>query len=76
MLFCTWRRLYYVVHTHLGLLCSYLVCSCAPDLRLDWAEEDQREGNVINVPPEVYKQGCVHDVDEGIAVSIVTNQQY
>lgn len=37
------------------------------DLRLDWAEEDQREGNVINVPPEVYKQGCVHDVDEGIA---------
>lgn len=37
---------------------------------MDWAEEDQRLGNVISVPPEVYKQGCVCDVDDGLAVSI------
>ena len=37
---------------------------------MDWAEEDQRRGNVISVPPEVYRQGCVLDVDDGLAVSI------
>ncbi|KAM9858236.1 acetyl-CoA carboxylase 2 isoform 2-T2 [Aulostomus maculatus] len=36
-------------------------------LRLDWEEEDQRLGNVISVPLEVYAQGCVHDVDDGLA---------
>ncbi|XP_042276457.1 acetyl-CoA carboxylase isoform X2 [Thunnus maccoyii] len=36
-------------------------------LRVDWAEEDQRRGNVISVPPEVYRQGCVLDVDDGLA---------
>ncbi|XP_068994808.1 acetyl-CoA carboxylase isoform X3 [Embiotoca jacksoni] len=36
-------------------------------LRVDWAEEDQRLGNVISVPPELYTKGCVHDVDDGIA---------
>eukprot|EP00064_Thunnus_orientalis_P008280 superscaffoldBa00000975_g8303 len=35
-------------------------------LRVDWAEEDQRRGNVISVPPEVYRQGCVLDVDDGL----------
>nr|XP_020449981.1 acetyl-CoA carboxylase 2 isoform X2 [Monopterus albus] len=36
-------------------------------LRVDWPEEDQRLGNVIIVPPEVYRKGCVRDVDEGLA---------
>ncbi|KAF3695826.1 Acetyl-CoA carboxylase 2 [Channa argus] len=36
-------------------------------LRVDWAEEDQRLGNIISVPPEVYAQGCVCDVDHGLA---------
>ncbi|KAI3372884.1 hypothetical protein L3Q82_023324 [Scortum barcoo] len=36
-------------------------------LRVDWAEEDQRQGIVISVPPEVYAKGCVQDVDEGLA---------
>uniref|UniRef100_A0AAQ5ZK67 acetyl-CoA carboxylase n=1 Tax=Amphiprion ocellaris TaxID=80972 RepID=A0AAQ5ZK67_AMPOC len=36
-------------------------------LRVDWAEEDQRQGNVISVPPEIYTEGCVHDIDDGLA---------
>ncbi|KAK2837305.1 hypothetical protein Q5P01_014517 [Channa striata] len=36
-------------------------------LRVDWAEEDQRLGNGISVPPEVYAKGCVQDVDHGLA---------
>ncbi|XP_029017802.1 acetyl-CoA carboxylase isoform X4 [Betta splendens] len=36
-------------------------------LRLDWPEEDQRLGNVISVPPEVYAKGCVRDVAHGLA---------
>lgn len=37
---------------------------------MDWDEDDQNLGNVISVPPEVYTQGCVLDVDDGLAVSI------
>ncbi|XP_063051128.1 acetyl-CoA carboxylase isoform X2 [Engraulis encrasicolus] len=36
-------------------------------LRVEWAEEDQRLGHVISVPPEIYIHGCVRDVDEGLA---------
>ncbi|XP_017269284.1 acetyl-CoA carboxylase isoform X2 [Kryptolebias marmoratus] len=36
-------------------------------LRVEWAEEDQKQGNVVNVPPEIYAKGCVRDVDEGLA---------
>ena len=39
-------------------------------LRVDWAEEDQSQGDVISVPPEVYKHGCVRDVDHGLEVSV------
>uniref|UniRef100_A0A673CQ63 acetyl-CoA carboxylase n=1 Tax=Sphaeramia orbicularis TaxID=375764 RepID=A0A673CQ63_9TELE len=35
-------------------------------LRVYWAEEDQRLSNVISVPPEIYTQGCVHDVNDGL----------
>lgn len=42
----------------------------AAGLRVDWAEEDQKQGRVISVPPEVYTKGCVQDVDDGLAVSI------
>ncbi|XP_054628286.1 acetyl-CoA carboxylase isoform X2 [Dunckerocampus dactyliophorus] len=36
-------------------------------LRVDWTVDNQRPGNVISVPQEVYTQGCVLDVDEGLA---------
>ncbi|KAM7391893.1 hypothetical protein PAMP_022541 [Pampus punctatissimus] len=36
-------------------------------LRVDWAEEDQKLRHVISVPPEIYTQGCAHDVDDGLA---------
>ncbi|KAA0716748.1 Acetyl-CoA carboxylase 2 [Triplophysa tibetana] len=36
-------------------------------LRVEWAEENQKLGHVISVPPELYVQGCVKDVDEGLA---------
>ncbi|XP_077417253.1 acetyl-CoA carboxylase 2 isoform X3 [Vanacampus margaritifer] len=36
-------------------------------LKVDWREADQISGNVISVPPEVYTQGCVLDVDDGLA---------
>ncbi len=38
-------------------------------LRVEWTEEEERLGHVISVPPELYVQGCVKDVDEGLAVS-------
>lgn len=37
-------------------------------LRVEWAEENQKLGHVISVPPELYVQGCVKDVDEGLVV--------
>ncbi|XP_058850382.1 acetyl-CoA carboxylase-like isoform X2 [Acipenser ruthenus] len=36
-------------------------------LTVEWTEEDQRLGNVISVPTEVYARGCIGDVDEGLA---------
>ncbi|XP_051549679.1 acetyl-CoA carboxylase-like isoform X1 [Myxocyprinus asiaticus] len=36
-------------------------------LRVEWVEENQRHGHVISIPPELYEQGCVKDVDEGLA---------
>lgn len=46
---------------------SLLLC-LSSGLRVEWAEEEQRHGRVISVPPELYVQGCVKDVDEGLAV--------
>lgn len=65
----------YVVHlycakTQLNIDCVLAFVSLASDLRVEWAEEDQRLGNVISVPPEVYAKGCVRDVDHGLAVSM------
>ncbi|XP_062873532.1 acetyl-CoA carboxylase 2 isoform X2 [Trichomycterus rosablanca] len=37
------------------------------ELKVKWGEEEQRLGHVISVPPELYAQGCVRDVDEGLA---------
>ncbi|XP_077570345.1 acetyl-CoA carboxylase-like [Stigmatopora nigra] len=36
-------------------------------LKVDWTETEQITGNVISVPPEIYTQGCVQDVDDGLA---------
>ncbi|XP_024130292.1 acetyl-CoA carboxylase isoform X2 [Oryzias melastigma] len=36
-------------------------------LKVDWTEEDQTQGKVISVPPEVYNKGCVRDVEDGLA---------
>ncbi|KAL0994179.1 hypothetical protein UPYG_G00118810 [Umbra pygmaea] len=34
-------------------------------LTVDWTENDQRK-RLINVPPELYEQGCIHDVEAGL----------
>lgn len=36
---------------------------------MDWAKDDEKQGNIISVPSEIYTQGCVQDVDDGLAVS-------
>lgn len=36
---------------------------------MHWAEDDEKQGNIISVPSEIYTQGCVQDVDDGLAVS-------
>lgn len=48
---------------------SLFPCLFFSGLRVEWAEEEERHGRVISVPPELYVQGCVKDVDEGLAVS-------
>lgn len=53
------------VYQHVLFLC----CHGAAGLRVDWAVEDQRQDNIISVPPEVYAKGCVQDVDDGLTVS-------
>lgn len=57
------------------LLIEHSLCCLHPSflvffsgLRVEWAEEEERHGHVISVPPELYVQGCVKDVDEGLAV--------
>uniref|UniRef100_A0AAQ4PDY4 acetyl-CoA carboxylase n=1 Tax=Gasterosteus aculeatus aculeatus TaxID=481459 RepID=A0AAQ4PDY4_GASAC len=36
-------------------------------LTVAWEEDDQFQGNMISVPPEIYTKGCVRDVDDGLA---------
>ncbi|XP_075875663.1 acetyl-CoA carboxylase isoform X2 [Nelusetta ayraudi] len=36
-------------------------------LKVHWAEDDEKQGNIISVPSEIYTQGCVQDVDDGLA---------
>ncbi|XP_058387618.1 acetyl-CoA carboxylase 2 isoform X2 [Diceros bicornis minor] len=35
-------------------------------LTVEWAEDDLQQGKRISVPEDVYDQGCVKDVDEGL----------
>lgn len=49
------------------------MCRGATGLRVDWTEEDQKLGNVISVPSEIYDNGCVRDVDDGLAVSMIAS---
>lgn len=76
---CRLSTVTYVVHlynekTHVEHSAVFFVLltgvSLASDLKVNWEEEDQRLGNVISVPPEVYAKGCVRDVHHGLAVSI------
>ncbi|XP_048093827.1 acetyl-CoA carboxylase 1 isoform X3 [Alosa alosa] len=34
-------------------------------LTVEWSESDQKK-NIINVPPESYELGCIHDVEAGL----------
>ncbi|NWZ50899.1 ACACB carboxylase, partial [Haliaeetus albicilla] len=34
-----------------------------------WSEEDQKHRQMISIPLETYKQGCVKDVEEGLEVA-------
>lgn len=46
------------------------LCFCGDaGLKVDWAEGDEKLGNIISVPTEIYTKGCVLDVDDGLAVS-------
>lgn len=49
---------------------SACVCGLAAGLTVAWEEDDQFQGNMISVPPEIYTKGCVRDVDDGLAVSM------
>ncbi|XP_011759434.2 acetyl-CoA carboxylase 2 isoform X2 [Macaca nemestrina] len=35
-------------------------------LTVEWTEDDLQQGKIISVPEDVYDQGCVKDVDEGL----------
>ncbi|XP_028621240.1 acetyl-CoA carboxylase 2 [Grammomys surdaster] len=35
-------------------------------LTVEWTEDSQHQGKCISVPEDVYEQGCVKDVDEGL----------
>lgn len=44
--------------------------SCdSPGLTVQWAEDNLQQGKRISVPEDVYDQGCVKDVDEGLEVN-------
>lgn len=36
-------------------------------LTVDWSENDQKK-RIINVPNELYEQGCIQDVEAGLKV--------
>lgn len=36
---------------------------------MDWSESNQKK-KIINVPNELYESGCIHDVEEGLKVSM------
>ncbi|XP_033828316.1 acetyl-CoA carboxylase isoform X2 [Periophthalmus magnuspinnatus] len=36
-------------------------------LRVDWDEKDQNLQHIVSVPSEIYKHGCIHDVEDGLA---------
>lgn len=36
---------------------------------MEWAEDSLQHGKRISVPEDVYNQGCVKDVDEGLEVN-------
>lgn len=46
-----------------------LAFCCDAGLKVDWSEDDEKLGNIISVPSEIYIKGCVQDVDDGLAVS-------
>lgn len=41
----------------------------SPGLTVEWTEDDLQQGKIISVPEDVYDQGCVKDVDEGLEVN-------
>ncbi|XP_005636385.1 acetyl-CoA carboxylase 2 isoform X1 [Canis lupus familiaris] len=38
-------------------------------LMVEWSEDDLQEGKRITVPEDIYNQGCVKDIDEGLEVA-------
>lgn len=39
-------------------------------LMVEWAEDDLQQEKRISVPEDIYDQGCVKDVDEGLEVNM------
>ena len=43
---------------------------CVSGLTVDWTESDQKK-RIINVPPDLYELGCIHDVEAGLKAAEV-----
>ncbi|KAG8521239.1 Acetyl-CoA carboxylase 2 [Galemys pyrenaicus] len=39
-------------------------------LIVEWTEDDLKQGKIISVPEDIYDQGCVKDIDEGLEVNV------
>lgn len=46
------------------------VCVRVSGLTVDWTESDQKK-RIINVPPDLYELGCIHDVEAGLKAAEV-----
>lgn len=66
------HNVYYHYSAQFLSVFSFFCVLVLSGLKVDWEEEDNFLGNVISVPPEIYTQGCVLDVDDGMKVSILT----
>jgi len=46
-------------------------CWAGAGLTVEWSEADQKK-KVINVPADIYEQGCIADVEAGLLVGTRT----
>lgn len=51
------------------LLGEFIFLCDSTGLTVEWAEDSLQHGKRISVPEDVYNQGCVKDIDEGLEVN-------